>query len=183
MSVKLVISGPTIVVPAAALRLDKAQSCKPSQVWLNVECTYPPDDSVGPLEPRLITEHAAAGSSTTHIDGKPERLKRGSGRSECMPNTGVRAAVVPPRGHSHAGFSTGQPTRSTGGRRTRIWLTCACPIVRPTTRSPDGGRLLIDAVSGLRGQGTQFERAALASHRSSLGPAGLDIRAGGAAHT
>jgi hypothetical protein len=100
-----------------------------------------------------------------------------------MPNTGVRAAVVPPR-------VTRTPVSPPGSRRdrrvvagTRTWLTCACPIVRPTTRSPDGGRLLIDAVSGLRGQGTQFERAALASHRSSLGPAGLDIRAGGAAHT
>jgi hypothetical protein len=51
-----------------------AQSCKPSQVWLNGECTYPTDDSGGPPEPRLITEHGAAGSSTTHIvDGKPER--------------------------------------------------------------------------------------------------------------
>ena len=51
-----------------------AHSCKPSQVWLNGECTYPPDDSGGPPEPRLITEHGPAGSSTTHIvDGKPER--------------------------------------------------------------------------------------------------------------
>jgi hypothetical protein len=51
-----------------------AQSCKPSQVWLNGECTYPPDDSGGPAEPKLVTEHGAAGSSTTHIvDGKPER--------------------------------------------------------------------------------------------------------------
>jgi hypothetical protein len=31
-----------------------AQVCKPSQVWLNGECTYPPDDSGGPPpEPRL----------------------------------------------------------------------------------------------------------------------------------
>ena len=51
-----------------------AQSCKPSQVWVNGECTYPADDSGGPPEPRLVTEHGAAGSSTTHIvDGKPER--------------------------------------------------------------------------------------------------------------
>jgi len=51
-----------------------AQSCKPDQVWLHGECTYPPDDSGGPPEPRLITEHGSAGSSTTHIvDGRPER--------------------------------------------------------------------------------------------------------------
>jgi hypothetical protein len=25
-----------------------AESCRPSQVWLNGECTYPPDDSGGP---------------------------------------------------------------------------------------------------------------------------------------
>ena len=51
-----------------------AQSCKPDQVWLHGECTYPPDDSGAPPEPRLITEHGSAASSTTHIvDGRPER--------------------------------------------------------------------------------------------------------------
>jgi hypothetical protein len=35
-----------------------AQGCKPSQVWLNGECTYPSDDSGGPpAEPRLTTVH------------------------------------------------------------------------------------------------------------------------------
>ena len=51
-----------------------AQVCKPDQVWLNGECTAPPDDSGGSPEPKLITESGPAGSSTTHIvNGRPER--------------------------------------------------------------------------------------------------------------
>lgn len=52
-----------------------AQACINDDVWLNGECTAPPDDSGGaPPEPKLVTEHGPAGSSTTHIvNGKPER--------------------------------------------------------------------------------------------------------------